>query len=287
MMKRNSNNNWSQKQKLSTNWFRDLRNQICISLESFEPDGIKFQVTPWSRGKNDDLGGGEMAMLHGNIFEKAGVHISTVYGELSDEFRDKVQGAEIDPRFWASGISVIIHPKNPHMPTVHMNTRMIVTTKGWFGGGLDLTPVLTSQRHADFPDTQQLHTNLKQACDTYDLTYYKKFKYACDKYFFLPHRNESRGTGGIFYDHLDSGDWEKDFAFTQDVGKTFLTTYPKIIQSHLHNDYTEEERKEQLQRRGRYVEFNLLYDRGTKFGLETGGNVESILSSLPPIVHWD
>ena len=280
-------NIWNQRKKTASDWFRTLRDELCARLESLEPDGAVFERKNWSSGDgSQDLGGGEMSMLHGTAFEKAGVHISTVYGEFSEEFRKQVAGAEDDPRFWASGISVIIHPTNPHAPTAHMNTRMVVTTKGWFGGGGDLTPMLDAQRHAEHEDTQSFHAAYKAACDKHDTDYYPRFKEECDNYFFLPHRNEMRGTGGIFYDHLDSGDWDNDFAFTQDVGRAFVDAYPEIAKRRINLPYDEALRDEQMQRRGRYVEFNLLYDRGTMFGLKTGGNVESILSSMPPMVKW-
>ena len=278
---------WIDQKQSAVAWFRELRDRLCAAMETLEPDAARFDRTIWKRGDGaEDLGGGEMSMLHGTVFEKAGVHISTVYGEFSEQFRSQIEGAADDPRFWASGISVIAHPRNPHAPTAHMNTRMVVTTKGWFGGGGDLTPMLKTQRHADHPDTQDFHKAYKSACDAHDAAYYLDFKEKCDEYFFLPHRNESRGTGGIFYDHLNTGDWDKDFAFTQDVGRAFLDVYPDIIARRKDTAYSDEEREAQLVQRGRYVEFNLLYDRGTTFGLKTGGNVDSILSSMPPAVRW-
>ena len=278
---------WTDQKQRAAAWFRELRDRLCAAMETLEPDAARFDRTIWKRGDGaEDLGGGEMSMLHGTVFEKAGVHISTVYGEFSEQFRSQIEGAADDPRFWASGISVIAHPRNPHAPTAHMNTRMVVTTKGWFGGGGDLTPMLKTQRHADHPDTQDFHKAYKSACDAHDAAYYPNFKEKCDEYFFLPHRNESRGTGGIFYDHLNTGDWDKDFAFTQDVGRAFLDVYPDIIARRKDTPYSNEEREAQLVQRGRYVEFNLLYDRGTTFGLKTGGNVDSILSSMPPAVRW-
>jgi len=289
-------NLWNHRKKTAADWFRSLRDDLCTRLESLEPEGAVFERKKWSRndkggdGSEDlgapDLGGGEMSMLHGQAFEKAGVHISTVYGEFSEEFRKQVAGAEDDPRFWAGGISVIIHPTNPNAPTAHMNTRMVVTTKGWFGGGGDLTPMLDAARTPEHEDTVDFHAAYKAACDKHDASYYPRFKAECDNYFFLPHRNETRGTGGIFYDHLDSGDWEADFAFTQDVGRAFVEVYPEIAARRINLPYDDAMRDEQMQRRGRYVEFNLLYDRGTMFGLKTGGNVESILSSMPPMVAW-
>lgn len=278
---------WENKKQRASDWFRTLRDDLCAALESLESDGAAFKRDVWRRGDgSEDLGGGEMSMLHGAVFEKAGVHISTVYGEFSEQFRSQVEGASDDPRFWASGISVIAHPRNPHAPTAHMNTRMVITTKGWFGGGGDLTPMLKDQRRADHPDTVDFHHACRTACDAHNGDYYADFKKNCDSYFHLPHRNETRGTGGIFYDHLDSGDWEKDLAFTQDVGRAFLDVYPKIISRRMDTPYGAAEREAQLIQRGRYVEFNLLYDRGTAFGLKTGGNVDSILSSMPPEVRW-
>lgn len=305
-----------EKKSIASDWFREIRDRICQSFEKLEdeltdgqhselPAG-RFERTPWDRADNQAaandenpntiLGAGEISLMRGRVFEKVGVNISTVYGEFSEKFRKEIPGADADPRFWASGISLVAHMRSPKVPAVHMNTRMIVVGPGaarpdergndsgqstcWFGGGADLTPMKPVEQ-----DTRDFHAAFETCCDAFDPEYYPKFKDWCDEYFYLPHRQEPRGIGGIFYDYLKT-DWEKNFAFTQAVGETFNDIYPALVRRHMAESWTAEDREHQLQRRGRYVEYNLLYDRGTRFGLMTGGNTEAILMSMPPEAKW-
>ena len=273
-------------------WFAGLRDRICTAFEQIEDEYVKahpnvgaagrFNRKSWDRAEG---GGGVMSLMHGQVFEKVGVNISTVYGEFSPEFRGQIPGTAENPSFWASGISLVAHMRNPFVPAVHMNTRYLNTGgeigKRWFGGGADLTPIMPNEA-----DVVDFHGELEATCNRYDPQYYQDFKAWCDDYFYLKHRDEPRGAGGIFYDYLDNGDYDGEFAFTQDVGEAFLTIYPKLVRRRMDTPFTEDDRHHQLVRRGRYVEFNLLYDRGTMFGLKTGGNVESILMSMPPEVRW-
>ena len=269
-------------------WFAALRDRIAAAFEAIEdefasertdgPAPGRFERRDWQRAGG---GGGTMALMRGGVFEKVGVNISSVSGEFSPEFRNEIPGAQTDPRFYAGGISLVAHMRSPLVPAVHMNTRHIVTTKAWFGGGADLTPMVP-----DAEDTAFFHAALERACAAHDASYYPRFKQWCDEYFFLKHRGEPRGAGGIFFDYLDGGDWERDFAFVRAVGEAFLAVYPQIVRQRMRRPWSDEERRHQLVRRGRYVDFNLLYDRGTKFGLKTGGNVEAILMSLPPLAAW-
>ena len=277
-------------------WFEGLRERICNAFEAIEdapgaaveaPPG-RFVASSWRRPTapgEADGGGGEMRVMRGRVFEKVGVNVSTVWGAFSPEFAAQIPGAAADPRFWASGISLVAHLWSPHVPAAHMNTRLIVTTEGWFAGGADLTPMWPESAAAK-DDAGLFHAALRAACERHDAAYYPRFKEWCDRYFFLPHRNEPRGLGGIFYDHLFTGNAEADFAFTRDVGEAFLEAYPRIVRRRMAAPWSAAERHHQLVRRGRYVEFNLLHDRGTLFGLKTGGNIEAILMSLPPEVRW-
>jgi len=277
-------------QIITKEWFEHLRDEICNSFEQIEAEysamhalssGLspgKFKRTSWSRA---DGGGGVMSSMRGNVFEKVGVNVSAVEGNFTPEMCKQIPGASENPAFFATGVSLVAHMKSPLVPAAHFNTRYIETTQSWFGGGGDLTPM-----YPDDSETSVFHRHFKEACDKHNPTYYPKFKKECDEYFYLPHRKEHRGVGGIFYDYLNSDDFDADFAFTKDVGLAFANSFPEIIRPKMHLDWTAEQREYQLHKRGRYVEFNLLYDRGTKFGLMTGGNTEAILMSLPPEVKW-
>ena len=283
-------------------WFESLRDRLCDAFEAIEDQGDsalpagRFERKPWRRpqdgmaegGMAEDGpggGGGVISLMHGRVLEKVGVNVSTVQGTFSPQFRGSIPGAEQDPRFWASGISLVAHPRSPLVPAAHFNTRMLITTQGWFGGGGDITPMFPGSEAA-LHDAALFHDAFRQACDRHDPSYYPRYKEWCDRYFYLPHRGEPRGLGGIFFDRLATGSPEDDFAFTRDAGEAFLAVYPRIVRARMHTPWSEAQRHQQLVRRGRYVEFNLLHDRGTLFGLQTGGNVEAILMSLPPEVRW-
>ena len=258
-------------------WFKELRQKLISLIESH--DSSQFVMTKWS---HSGKGGGLMSKIEGDIIEKGGVNISTVSGTFSESMQKRIPGAEEDPTYWATGISVVLHPINPNIPSMHFNTRFISTTKSWFGGGMDVTPCLDFRTESD-----DFHQKLKVMCDIHDAEYYKKFKKWCDKYFFLKHRNEPRGIGGIFFDYLKTDKPDSDFLFVQDVGNFFHDYVEKIISKYKVLEWSKEDKRKQLLKRGRYVEFNLLYDRGTKFGLETGGNIDAILMSLPPQARWE
>jgi coproporphyrinogen III oxidase len=278
----------SERQQQAATGFGALRDRICAVFEQIEDEYAGGDATAVAPGRfvrkdwqREGGGGGTMALMKGRVFEKVGVNVSTVFGEFAPEFRNEIPGAAEDPRFWASGISLVAHLRSPLVPAVHMNTRHIVTSKAWFGGGSDLTPI-----YPDEDAAAAFHAALAAACDGYAPDAYARYKKWCDEYFYLPHRGEPRGAGGIFFDYLDSADWDRDFAFVRAVGEAFLEVYPEIVRERMNRPWTAEQRRHQLVRRGRYVEFNLLYDRGTRFGLKTGGNVEAILMSLPPEAAW-
>ena len=270
------------KKDLTSNWFKLLQNAICDDITKLEKNKIKFKSTIWQRNKNKDEGGGEYRIIKGGkIFEKAGVNFSKVYGKFPKKFQKNIPGASKDPRFWASGISIVMHMQNPHIPAMHFNTRYICTTQNWFGGGMDVTPSIK-----DDGEKNKFHNILKTMCDRHNKKYYKKYKKWCDEYFYLPHRNEPRGIGGIFFDYKKDN-FENDFKFVKDVGITFQLLFNNIIRNKKNKKWTIKDKEFQFIKRGRYTEFNLLYDRGTKFGLHTGGNIEGILMSLPPIEKWE
>ena len=277
-------------QQAARDWFENLRDRICAQFEAIEAEAgsdARFEYLPWQREDADGSngGGGVRGLIKGKVFEKAGVNVSTVGGEFNPDFAQTIHGAEGDPRFFATGISLVAHMANPHVPAVHMNTRFLATTKRWFGGGADLNPPIPYEA-----DTADFHARLRAACAPYGPDVYERYAQWADEYFYIPHRNVARGVGGIFYDHLECTNdtlFERNFAFTRDVGEAFLDIFPKLVRRHMNQPFTAEEKRQQLVWRGRYVEFNLIYDRGTLFGLKTGGNIDAILMSLPPEVHWE
>ena len=269
------------KKKLAKDWFKILQDMVCLEIEKIEKNKIKFKSTNWQRNKVKDEGGGEYRILtDGKVFDKVGVNFSEVYGKFSKEFKNKIPGTNSSSKFWASGISIVMHMKNPHVPAMHFNTRYIHTSYGWFGGGMDVTPCFEDKKLKKW-----FHLEIKKCCDRHNKNYYKKYKKWCDNYFYLPHRKERRGIGGIFFDYKKNN-WKKDFLFIRDAGITFKKVFKEIITTKNKKRWSSKEKEVQYQKRGRYVEFNLLYDRGTKFGLQTGGNIEGILMSLPPIAKW-
>ena len=270
------------KKELASNWFKMLQESICESINKLEKKNAKFKSTNWKRNLKKDEGGGEYRILkNGKIFDKVGVNYSKVYGKFPKKLQKNIPGAKKNPRFWASGISVVMHMKNPQIPAMHFNTRYICTTQDWFGGGMDVTPSKNDQN-----EKKDFHKILKKMCNRHNKNYYSKYKKWCDKYFYLPHRKEPRGIGGIFFDYKKNN-FEKDFKFVRDVGVTFQYIFQKIIKKKIKRKWTSKDKELQYIKRGRYTEFNLLYDRGTKFGLQTGGNIEGILMSLPPLAKWN
>ena len=269
------------KKKLARNWFKTLQEVLCKEIEELEGGSKLFKYKNWERGKKSNEGGGQSRIYeNGKIFDKVGVNFSEVYGKFSNQFKNKIPGTNKNSKFWASGISVVMHMKNPHVPAMHFNTRYVYTSYGWFGGGMDVTPCFKDKKLEKW-----FHSEIKKSCDKHNKNYYKKYKKWCDEYFYLPHRNEPRGIGGIFFDYKKNN-WEKDFSFVREVGISFKNIFREIILKKHKKKWTEKDKEIQYEKRGRYVEFNLLYDRGTKFGLNTGGNVDAILMSLPPLAKW-
>ena len=269
------------KKKIARNWFKTLQEVLCKEIEELEGGSKLFKYKNWERGKKSNEGGGQSRIYeNGKIFDKVGVNFSEVYGKFSNQFKNKIPGTNKNSKFWASGISVVMHMKNPHVPAMHFNTRYVYTSYGWFGGGMDVTPCFKDKKLEKW-----FHSEIKKSCDKHNKNYYKKYKKWCDEYFYLPHRNEPRGIGGIFFDYKKNN-WEKDFSFVREVGISFKNIVREIILKKHKKKWTKKDKEIQYEKRGRYVEFNLLYDRGTKFGLNTGGNVDAILMSLPPLAKW-